>query len=84
MSNFHNKTPLREERELVEFASLWLPYDGPEKAEIFVRFGISAAQFHQRLHNTLTNHTHAELRISSELCLHLGEYTKHKTGRGPI
>ncbi|MEV0343873.1 DUF3263 domain-containing protein [Nocardia sp. NPDC050713] len=55
--------------DLLEFASEWAPYGGND-AEAFMRFGLSAEEFHHRLNRllgspaarTLTNSTIAILR----------------------
>ncbi|MFE6925368.1 hypothetical protein ACFVAV_30445 [Nocardia sp. NPDC057663] len=56
------------EIEILEFASQWAPYGGND-AEAFVRFGLTAEDFHRRLSRllrspaarTLTNSTIATL-----------------------
>ncbi|MFI7166333.1 hypothetical protein ACIBM3_28115 [Rhodococcus erythropolis] len=64
----------RDEREIVDFAAIWIPYDGPTAPDIFIRFGIPAALFHHRLQHILTLHTCVDLSISSELHRQLSRY----------
>lgn len=67
MNDAHLSTTTRDEREIIDFAAIWLPYGGPEPPDIFVRFGISAAIFHRRLQAVLTKHTSTQVGISPEL-----------------
>ncbi|MGF0313479.1 hypothetical protein [Rhodococcus sp. IEGM1428] len=42
--------------ELLAYAEQWVPYGGPDPADVFVRFGINALQFRARLEQALKNH----------------------------
>ena len=42
-----------EVAEIVRFAAVWGPYGGPSSEEVYVRFGLSLAQFFDRLRDAL-------------------------------
>ncbi|MDV7354638.1 hypothetical protein R4282_16695 [Rhodococcus oxybenzonivorans] len=42
-----------EGAEIIRFAEVWAPYGGPPGDEVFVRFGITTAEFRVRLHDVL-------------------------------
>ncbi|MFD7010862.1 DUF3263 domain-containing protein [Rhodococcus jostii] len=45
----------REDQDLLDFASQWLPYGGARSEDILVNFGMTPAQFKMRIHRILTS-----------------------------
>ena len=45
--------PHHEAAEIIRFAEVWAPYGGPPGDEVFVRFGITTAQFRARLRDVI-------------------------------
>ncbi|RYE43130.1 MAG: hypothetical protein EOP24_29640 [Hyphomicrobiales bacterium] len=48
----HGQWP-SEQEELIRFARIWAPYGGPPPEEVFVRFGITAKSFAERIRHML-------------------------------
>lgn len=46
----------REDHEVLTFAVMWLPYDGPPGDEILVRFGLTKDRYMDRLRQTIDEH----------------------------
>ncbi|MFC9833681.1 DUF3263 domain-containing protein [Rhodococcus sp. NPDC127530] len=44
----------RQDQDLLDFASQWLPYGGARREDILVNFGMTPAQFNMRIHRILT------------------------------
>lgn len=68
--------PDREETELIDFARRWEPFGGAGDGEVFVGFGITLAQYRQRLASALTPERCAELgtAFSSRLQHYAGRH----------
>ena len=43
------------EQALLDFADRWAPFGGPVDGDIFVEFGISRRQYHQRISELLAS-----------------------------
>ena len=54
-----------EAERLIEFASMWAPYGGPDEEEILVRFGMSRLRFIERLWQVLPDSNCAQGEIRS-------------------
>lgn len=78
MSTFRQSNRLREEQELVKFASFWHCYGGPAPSDIFVNFGVTADLFFRRLRHILEWRSGADLGISFSLHSALLEHADMK------
>ncbi|MGW5153744.1 DUF3263 domain-containing protein [Rhodococcus koreensis] len=86
----------REDQDLLDFASQWLPYGGARREDILVNFGMTPAQFNMRIHRILTSvaaryiagpdreNLKATYSVPPKECSRRGPVAAGPVGRSPV